>query len=254
MKKIYIQEMDYDKSFRDKNGNRWGYYSKKKIKKMYPNGGEKEIKVVGEVVEKKRSNDYILESDNKELKLGVVGYHKNGINKVAGYMKCEEDEYVAVMKKNWLMFFIMLASVLTIAVGAIYFTKIDKGPSLDANANDYVSKLEKPENWDPNKIAIPGYPEIKAKEGDEFAYVALWNPDYNPVYFKFEIVLSDTNEVLYKTDLIPPGKAVTKIPLKKDMKPGTYDITIKISSYSLENYKTSMNGANVKTKLVILKD
>ena len=254
MIKKYIHQVDYDKRFKDKFGNVWGYYSKKKIKEKYPNGGERAIRVVGEIVNKNCTNDSVLEYENKSLNLGIVGYHKKAINRVGGYINCGENEYIAVMKKNWLMFFIILAAILSIIIGSIYFNKINNSPKLDTNANDYVANLKKPENWEPNKIAIPGYPEIKAKEGDEFAYVALWNPEYNPVYFKFEILMNKSNEVLYETNLIPPGKAITKIPLKKGMKPGTYDITIKISSYSLNDANKSMNGANVKTKLIILKN
>lgn len=253
-KKIYIHEDDYDKSFKDKEGEIWGYYSRKKIKKLYPDGGESEIKIVGEIAEKNRNEDYVLEDDNnKILKLGPVGYHKKRINRIAGYIRCGEDEYIAVMKKNWIMFFLILLGIAAITIGVIYFSNMNKGPKLDANAKDYVSKLEKPDNWDPTKIAVPGYPDFVIKEGDEFAYVALSNPDFNPVYFKFEVIMTDTNELLYETDLIPPGKAVTQIPIKKGLKSGKYDLTIKVKSYSLDDHTKSMNGANISTQLIVMK-
>ncbi|WP_338631911.1 hypothetical protein [Clostridium baratii] len=254
MKKNYLNKLDYDKTFKDSNNNEWKYYSKKAIKNLYPKNGNKSFKIVGEIIKKRDDSDSFIENDNKKLSIGCVGYHKKILNRVSGYMQCGEDEFVLVMKKNWLLFFISLLSVCVLTLGIIHFSNSKNGPDLDANASDYVAKLEKPENFDPTKIAVPGYNEIRAKEGDTDAYVALWNPEYNPVYFKFDVVLNETGESLLKTKLIPPGKAVTKIPLNKNIKPGIYDITIKISSYSLEDYKTQMNGANVKTKLIILKN
>ena len=253
-KLCYIDQSDYDKKFKDKSGNLWGYYSKKKIKQLYPNAGEKAIKIVAEVSINNKSNDYTLEDGYKSLKLARVGLHKKYLNKVSGYIRCGDDEYVAIIRKNLLMFFYILVAVFSISIGYLYLNNMDNGPNIDKNAIDYVANLEKPENLEDNKIVMPAYGEIYAKEGDTNAYVALWNPEYNTVYFQFEVILDSINQTLLKTDLISPGQAVTSIPLDENMKPGTYDLTIKISSYSLEDYKTSMNGANIKTQLIILED
>lgn len=79
--------------------------------------------------------------------------------------------------------------------------------------------------------------------------MALLNPDGNPCYFKFELVLKSTGETIYTSKLVPPGKAITNITLSKALAEGEYDATIKISTYSLTD-QSAMNGANVETVLV----
>jgi hypothetical protein len=80
--------------------------------------------------------------------------------------------------------------------------------------------------------------------------VALLNPEGNPCYFTFEIVLKDTGESIYKSKLVPPGKAITKINMSRALSEGEYGATIKITTTSLTD-GSAMNGANVETVLIV---
>ena len=80
--------------------------------------------------------------------------------------------------------------------------------------------------------------------------MALLNPEGNPCYFTFELVLKDSGETLYKSKMVPPGKAITKITLSRALPAGEYNATIKITTASLEN-GGAMNGANVETVLKV---
>ena len=249
MSKIYIQKKDYDKSYKDKNKFEWKYYSNKKMKELFSYDYKKKIKVIGEVVDKEEYEQDSIVFNNHKLYIGNVGVNKKINRKVIGYIECGENEYVAIVRNNWLMLLIILLSTLFILSTII---SINKGPKLDSSAKDYVANIKRPADWDSTKIAIPGFNEIKAKYGEGAAYIALWNPMDNPVYFEYNVIMDKTGETILKTDLIPPGKAITKLPLKKNLKPGTYDITIKVNTYSLDDYTKPMNGGEVKTKLVIL--
>lgn len=44
-------------------------------------------------------------------------------------------------------------------------------------------------------IKIPGYPSISLPANQQTVQVALLNPEGNPCYFTFELVLSDTDEM-----------------------------------------------------------
>ena len=77
----------------------------------------------------------------------------------------------------------------------------------------------------------------------------LFNTEGNPCYFTFEIVLSDTGETIYKSDMVEPGKAITNVKLQHPLAAGEHNAVIKISTASLTDGKT-MNGANVETVLV----
>lgn len=99
-------------------------------------------------------------------------------------------------------------------------------------------------------IKIPGYPSITLPKDQKTVNVALLNPEGNPCYFTFEIVLKDTGESLYKSKLVPPGKAITEITMSKALSVGQYEATIKITTTSLED-GSAMNGANVETVLIV---
>ena len=99
-------------------------------------------------------------------------------------------------------------------------------------------------------IKIPGYPSITLPKNQKTVNVALLNPEGNPCYFTFELVLKDTGESLYKSKLVPPGKAITEITMSKALPAGEYDATIKITTTSLED-GSAMNGANVETVLIV---
>ena len=78
----------------------------------------------------------------------------------------------------------------------------------------------------------------------------LENPVGNPCYFTFELVLKDTNETLYTSKMVEPGKAITNVTLSHGLEKGEYQAVIKISTASLED-GSAMNGANVETTLIV---
>lgn len=78
-------------------------------------------------------------------------------------------------------------------------------------------------------IKIPGYPSISLPANQQTVQVALLNPEGNPCYFTFELVLSDTDEVLYTSKQVPPrgdhpdpplgGRAVQRHPAHHHRQP-----------------------------------
>ena len=94
-------------------------------------------------------------------------------------------------------------------------------------------------------IKIPGYPSISLPANQQTVQVALLNPEGNPCYFTFELVLSDTDEVLYTSKQVPPGQMIEEITLTRPLEAGQYNATLRITTASLQ----AMNGANVETIL-----
>lgn len=120
---------------------------------------------------------------------------------------------------------------------------------IDPNANDWNGQQLEDKGGASEGIKIPGYPSITIPKDTKDVTVALLNPEGNPCYFKFELVLKDTGETIYTSKLVPPGKAITNITLSRALAEGEYDATIKISTYSLTD-QSAMNGANVETVLI----
>ena len=101
-----------------------------------------------------------------------------------------------------------------------------------------------------DQIAVPGYSTIQFPANTQRVSIVLPNPENNPCYFVFSIVLSDSGETVYRSGMIPPGMAVTEITLLRPLESGTYPIEIRIETFSLTD-KSPMNGANVKATLVV---
>ena len=123
---------------------------------------------------------------------------------------------------------------------------------IDENAGDWNGQAlpDKTDDAPAVGIKIPGYPSITLPADQQTVNVALLNPEGNPCYFTFELVLKDTDETLYKSKLVPPGQAIRSITMSKALSAGEYNATIKITTTSLED-GSAMNGANVETVLIV---
>ena len=118
---------------------------------------------------------------------------------------------------------------------------------IDPNAGDGVTITEGPKKAD--SIKIPGYPSITIAADTPNVRMALLNPEGNPCYFKFQIVLKDTGEKIYESQYVPAGKTINDVTLTHGLSAGEHPATIKITTIALDQ-KTPLNGANVETVLI----
>ena len=121
---------------------------------------------------------------------------------------------------------------------------------IDPNAGQYNG--ETPEDKSDGEevgIKIPGYPSITIAKDTENVKMALLNPEGNPCYFKFQIVLKETGETIYESQYVPPGDVISDVTLTRPLEEGEYDATIMISTIALDQ-ETPLNGANVETVLI----
>ena len=151
-------------------------------------------------------------------------------------------------KKKWL---ILLLLLLSFGVGFYYLSSNHAGDDFkeETSAVGYTTKIKKPKNFK-NQIALPGFSKIKVKKGDSYAKVALSNPSFNKVYFKYTVKMKENNKVLLTTEAIPPGKAVQGFNIPNDLSVGEYEIEITIKTYD-EKTKTMLNGGSSVTKLIV---
>lgn len=151
-----------------------------------------------------------------------------------------------------------IALVIFAVILFLSITKKDPNPApspdLDPNAVVYSDPAaEKPAGQPaekPEGIRIPGYPRITISADTKDVTMNLMNPEGNPCYFTFEIVLTDEEETLFTSKLVEPGKAVTNVTLSRALEKGEYPAMIRIKTTSLEDGR-AMNGANVETILVV---
>ena len=124
-------------------------------------------------------------------------------------------------------------------------------PSLDIDPNAGQWNGETPQDKGSEEVGIkiPGYPSITIAKDTENVTMALLNPEGNPCYFKFEIVLKDSGETIFESQYVPPGDAITDVTLTRPLAEGEYNATIMISTIALDQ-ETPLNGANVETVLI----
>ena len=123
-------------------------------------------------------------------------------------------------------------------------------PSAEKTAEKQEKKPEEKSEEKPDGIRILGYPRITIQADTKDVTMNLKNPEGNPCYFTFEIVLTDEDETLYISEMVEPGKAITNVTLSRALEKGEYPAMIKITTTSLED-GLEMNGANVETVLVV---
>ena len=177
----------------------------------------------------------------------------------------KNDSQIVISKKtlslSLIVLLLLIAGVVTLALNwNNWFGDIPDGPSssqtgdldIDPGAVDWDGQKlpDKTDDAPAAGIKIPGYPSITLPKDQKTVNVALLNPEGNPCYFTFEIVLKDTGESIYKSKLVPPGKAITEITMSRALTAGEYDATIKITTTSVAD-GSAMNGANVETVLIV---
>ncbi len=127
----------------------------------------------------------------------------------------------------------------------------DKGLVIADDASAWTQNLEDKSDGEPG-IKIPGYGELTIAGDTENFHLSLVNPEDNPCYFKYTLQIGGTSDILYESDLIEPGKAITEFAVDDLPEAGDYDLFINISTYSMDDQMSSMNGAQVKTVLHIV--
>ena len=117
----------------------------------------------------------------------------------------------------------------------------------DSNVEDYVGK-HKPTHQD-NSIAIPGFQVLRLKANSLEQEPGFYNPEVNKSYFVIEVRLDD-GTLLYKSDLIAPGKAIYKAQFSESLPEGSYSATVIYHCYALDSLE-ERNGAKIKIKVEV---
>lgn len=250
---IYKKNIHYNKTYTNKDYPNLAYEDVTSFHNRYPKeqGGYRVIGAIGEGVSKVKGK---WTYEEKDYDFYEVSYAKLRY-KIKGYVEIDADTYLAIVGKDYaklIQLFLGIIIVICLGVGGWYLSQKEPGPDIDPGSSKFEPKTELNENSDPTKIALPGYGDLQMYAGAKEAYVALWNPDTNPCYFKFQITMDDSQEVIYESKLIPPGNAVTAVKFNQSFDQGVYPITIRIYTYSLDDHTKSLNGGEIKSRLVAI--
>ena len=159
-------------------------------------------------------------------------------------------------KRQW----IILAAVLVIlaAAAGLFLTfgtrrenPDGKGIVLEEGAEDWDGEM-KDMSEGQTGIKIPGYGEITVPTGETTWKITLANPEENTCYFKYTVTIDDSENPIYESDLIEPGKAVREFDVTEPLEAGDYEIHLNISTYAMDEELTPLNGAVVKAVLHVV--
>ncbi len=99
---------------------------------------------------------------------------------------------------------------------------------------------------DDDTLSIFGIKEINIDEGSTKAELYYLNPEQNAdkYYIVVSIYLKDTNELLYSSDLLPPGRVIDSAEFTRSFKKGRYDACFRVEGYKMNDF-SSVKGADL---------
>lgn len=177
-------------------------------------------------------------SDN-ESDISYVYSTRSKTAAIKGYIKLKdtENKYIAITSNSflpWLL--ILLALLLLILISILSFcNKQHPGsPIFRPNIEHNTGTNEEAQENEARGIQVRGFTtwSIPANTSENLS-IPLENPEGNPCYFSFEILLSDTGEVIYSSDMVPPGEKISRININREFGAGDYPATIKIKTNEL---------------------
>lgn len=129
---------------------------------------------------------------------------------------------------------------------------INENMVIDQNAIDKDKLKENKKEETDNSVTVFGFSQIKMSENCRKVEINYYNPEQNAdkYYLKVSIELKETGEILYESDLIPPGQAIKYAEFSKELSSGTYDATIHVQPYKMNDFTTT-NNADLDIKIIV---
>lgn len=144
---------------------------------------------------------------------------------------------------GWLSVVVLCSSIVVIIFALILISQNDMPSQQD---NGTLSEEMVIQN-NPDSIAIPGYELLEFDADSRIQNLCLSNPTQNVCFFQISLYLEEM--LLWKSDLIEPGKTSEPILLTQVLKKGTYtNAVLKYECYQMDG-KTPLNGAETKITL-----
>lgn len=245
--------------YKDKNGRSWQYL----LPKQYAKLPKSEKRICGDLRKKDSGSlERTLRMETADTSQ-VIGLHEYRARKswnetIKGYIPAsygEERQPCCVrivdrsLVKSILLPLVLLGLMAGLIMAYLWYEGRDEVPGLDEMAVSY--RIDGMVNTDPESTMIPMLSPITVSASDGRAQNALINPEGNGCYFIFSIVIDDTEEVVYESGLVEPGKAIVGFDLDTIPALGTYDVTVRVQTRDINDYEQELNGGDVKTTLTV---
>jgi len=159
-----------------------------------------------------------------------------------------EQERTNKFKRKLIVGFAALCAAVFLAVGGMFLLLGERPQEVDLGPGDEQLPLagfpfvenDTESHVVPtlfNSIQIPGIEVVHIQADSAVMTIDLANIGTNPCNFIFELVLTNTSEVLYKSEIIPPGMSISQITLNRVLEKGEHSAELVIYTFSLEDSK-----------------
>ena len=234
------------------------YYKKNQMTALYPAGG---FSVVGQIGKGREEIGTITCGAGQ---LPVYAVSKLPHTKILGYIQVGEKDYVSIVKDVLLLwlFWIVLAAALLVGLAFLLKAVLPTGAApevttrapgvIDANAVLGEGELSVPEKIDVSgrNITVNGVPEMHLVAGQREQNYVFSNPENNPCFFVIEMELADTGEILYTSNLLPPGYSISKFTLNRPLEAGTYNVILHYKPTTFDQEQRPLNNMDIKTTVI----
>ncbi len=151
-----------------------------------------------------------------------------------------------------------------IAIGIIILIMIVNG-MLKGDAKDVAAeKSDDPsvpiaessfDSEEDDTLSIFGIKEIEIKEGSTLAEFYYLNPEQNAdkYFIQVSIYLKENNELIYRSDLIPPGKGINSARLSRSFEEGKYPAILHVQGYRMQDF-SSAKAADLDIVIIAVPD
>lgn len=137
---------------------------------------------------------------------------------------------------------VAIALALVVLFMLLLFPKTKEVNTVPDKENNIASLNDN--NTEQQSIILPGFAELDINNPGKL--LCNLNEDF---YLQFNIILKDTDELIYSSGLVEYGGYINVIELNRKLKKGEYDAIVFIQPYDMAMNKTNSAQLNVKIKL-----
>lgn len=182
---------------------------------------------------------------------------KHKLSSIRGYLYVGGDDFIAIESHRYLLWLLPILLALILLLQLSFCGRTPKDPTDSVRNWTPVIEDDLGEGTTATttqadlRIDFVGFSSWSVPAGQsEDIPINLHNPDGNPCYFSFRIVLADTGETLYQSNMVPPGKTIRQVDLTHSLDEGTYDGMVYITTNALDDGR-SMNHLKFHATIVV---
>ena len=176
---------------------------------------------------------------------------------VKGYIQIGDNQFIAIEKSShiWLLFLLLALGIFLLCFSFCGRSDVPTDTSVSKpwvpTIDQHIDEFSTGSTQTAQQIKIAGFSKwhIPAGETDDLP-ISLKNPEGNPCYFSFAITLTDTDETIYQSDMVPPGSSLHQITIQRPLPEGTYQAVLHISTNDLTTGR-AMNGAKLNLTITV---